>query len=54
MAGLSNTGIRGFIASAKFTGSTILKKGKEIPEMVEHFLSGFAGYGWKIWEYVKG
>lgn len=23
-------------------------------EVVEDFMSGFAGYGWKIWEYVKG
>ena len=23
-------------------------------KIVEFFLSGFSGYGWKIWEYVKG
>ncbi len=54
MAGLGNTGIKGFLASAKFTGQKIIKKGKEIPEIIEHFLTGFAGYGWKIWEYTKG
>lgn len=54
MAGLGNTGIKGFLASAKFTDQNIINKGKEIPEMVEHFLSGFAGYGWKIWEYTRG
>ena len=54
MAGLGNTGIKGFLASAKFTGQKIIKKGKEIPEMIEHFLTGFAGYGWKIWEYTRG
>ena len=54
MAGLGNTGIKGFLASAKFTGQKIIKRGKEIPEMVEHFLSGFAGYGWKIWEHKRG
>lgn len=54
MAGLGNTGINGFLSSAKLTGQKIIKRGKEIPEMVEHFLSGFAGYGWKIWEHRKG
>ena len=23
-------------------------------EEVEYFMSGIEGYGWKIWEYVKG
>ena len=28
--------------------------GEWVAEVVEDFMSGFAGYGWKIWEYVKG
>ena len=55
MAGLVSTGIAGFITSAKFTGKKVLNAaGELVSEMVEHFVSGFAGYGWKIWEYVKG
>ena len=54
MAGLGNTGIKGFIGSAVFTGQKILKKGKEIPEMVEDFISGFFGKGWKIWQWKPG
>ena len=44
MAGLSSSAIVGFISSG-------IKMGEKI---VEFFLSGFSGYGWKIWEYVKG
>ena len=44
MAKLLSTGIAGFLASAKRVAGDI----------VEHFLSGFAGYGWKIWEYTSG
>lgn len=55
MAGLVSTGIAGFIASAKFTGKKVLNAaGEMVSEMVENFMSGFAGYGWKIWEYVAG
>lgn len=50
MAKLSSTIIDGFISSAKRTGKTILKRGVEIPEIVEDFISGFAGTGWKIWK----
>lgn len=49
MAKLVNTLINGFIVSSKFTGRMIVKKGEEIPEIVEDFVSGFLGYGWKIW-----
>lgn len=52
MAILSSTGITGFLSSAKATGKQILNKaGKLIPKYEEYFLSGFAGYGWKIWNY---
>ncbi len=51
MAGLSSTGIWGFISSALPTGK---RDAKGKPDMKEHFLSGMAGYGWKIWERVKG
>ena len=44
MAGLSSSAIVGFISSG-------IKMGEKI---VESFLSGFSGHGWKIWEYVKG
>ncbi len=44
MARLLSTGIYGFLCSAKKAGE----------EYIEHFLSGFAGYGWKIWEYTVG
>lgn len=52
MAILSSTGIAGFLSSAKATGKQILNKaGKLIPEYIEDFLPGFAGHGWKIWNY---
>ena len=44
MAKLLSTGIYGFICSAK----------KVAGDYIEHFLTGFAGYGWKIWEYTTG
>lgn len=40
MALLPNAGIQAFISSAK--------------NKIEHFLSGFSGYGWKIWEWTTG
>lgn len=52
MAILSSTGVSGFLSSAKATGKQILNKaGKLIPEYIEDFVSGFAGHGWKIWNY---
>ena len=51
MAILSNTGIAGFLSSAKATGKQILNKaGKLVPEYIVDFASGFAGHGWKIWK----
>lgn len=45
MAGLSSTGIAGFIASAKMTGKQILNAaGKLIPECVSTFVSGVSGW----------
>lgn len=44
MARLGNTGIMGFIASMKRTAGVLS----------EHFLSGFNGHGWKIWEHKPG
>lgn len=44
MAKLLSTGIYGFLCSAK----------KVAGDYIEHFLTGFAGYGWKIWEYTTG
>jgi len=44
MAKLLNAGIFKFLCSTIKSGSTY----------VENFLTGFAGYGWKIWEYVSG
>lgn len=55
MAILSTAKIVGMLASAKKTGKQILNAaGEYVAEVVEDFMSGFAGYGWKIWEYVKG
>lgn len=55
MAILSTAKIVGMLASAKKTGKQILNAaGEWVTEVVEDFMSGFAGYGWKIWEYVKG
>lgn len=45
MAGLSSTGIAGFISSAKMTGKQILNAaGKLIPECVSTFVSGTSGW----------
>lgn len=55
MAILSTAKIVGMLASAKKTGRQVLNAaGEWVAEVVEDFMSGFAGYGWKIWEYVKG
>ncbi|WP_230327784.1 hypothetical protein [Bacteroides cellulosilyticus] len=55
MAILSTAKIVGMLASAKKTGKQILNAaGEYVAEVVEDFMSGFAGYGWKIWEYVSG
>lgn len=51
MAILSNGKFYGFLCSAKETGRKLANGAKEY---VENFVSGFAGHGWKIWEYVKG
>ncbi|KAA5415999.1 hypothetical protein [Bacteroides cellulosilyticus] len=55
MAILSTAKIVGMLASAKKTGKQVMNAaGEYVAEVVEDFMSGFAGYGWKIWEYVKG
>lgn len=55
MAILSTAKIVGMLASAKKTGKQVMNAaGEWVVEVVEDFMSGFAGYGWKIWEYVKG
>lgn len=51
MAILSNGKFYGFLCSAKETGQKLANGAKEY---VEEFVSGFAGHGWKLWEYVKG
>ena len=55
MAILQSTGIRGFLVSVKKTGNKVVNSiGKTIDEYTENFLSGFAGHGWKLWEYISG
>lgn len=55
MAILSTAKIVGMLASAKKTGKQILNAaGEYVAEVVEDFMSGFAGHGWKIWEYISG
>lgn len=55
MAILSTAKIVGMLASAKKTGRQVMNAaGEWVAEVVEDFMSGFTGYGWKIWEYVKG
>lgn len=55
MAILSTAKIVGMLASAKKTGRQVINAaGEWVVEVVEDFMSGFAGHGWKIWEYVKG
>lgn len=51
MAILSNGKFYGFLCSAKATGR---KLSNGVKEYVEDFVSGFAGHGWKLWEYIKG
>lgn len=55
MAILQSTRISGFLSSAKATGKSILNvAGELVKEYIEFFVSGFAGHGWKIWEYKSG
>ena len=55
MAILSTAKMVGMLASAKKTGRQVMNAaGEWVAEVVEDFVSGFAGHGWKIWEYVKG
>ena len=55
MAILQSTGIRGFLVSVKKTGNKVVNSiWKTIDEYTENFLSGFAGHGWKLWEYISG
>jgi len=55
MAILSTAKIVGMLASAKKTGRQVVNAaGEWVAEVVEDFMSGFAGCGWKIWEYIKG
>ncbi|MFT0264050.1 collagen-like protein, partial [Bacteroides faecis] len=51
MAILSNGKFYGFLCSVKVTGR---KLSNGVKEYVEDFVSGFAGHGWKLWEYIKG
>ncbi|QUR46169.1 hypothetical protein FQN58_24775 [Bacteroides xylanisolvens] len=51
MAILSNGKFYGFLCSVKATGQ---KLANGVKEYVEDFVSGFAGHGWKIWEYMAG
>lgn len=51
MAILSNGKFYGFLCSVKETGR---KLANGVKEYVEDFVSGFAGHGWKLWEYVTG
>ena len=49
MALLGSTYLEGFISSAKATGKKVANTlGKQIPEMVSTFVSGFGGSGWSI------
>lgn len=55
MAILSTAKIVGMLSSAKKTGRQVMNAaGEWVAEVVEDFVSGFMGHGWKIWEYVKG
>lgn len=51
MAILSNGKFYGFLCSVKETGK---KLSNGVKEYVEDFMSGFAGHGWKLWEYMTG
>ena len=55
MARLLSTWFDGFIGSAKATGNFVLNAlGKKVPEMAEHYMSDFGGYGWKLQEDANG
>ena len=55
MAILQSTGIRGFLVSIKKIGNKVVNSiRKTIDEYTENFISGFAGHGWKLWEYISG
>lgn len=55
MAILSTAKVVGMLSSAKKTGRQILNAaGEYVSEVVEDFISGFTGQGWKIWEYLPG
>lgn len=51
MAILSNGKFYGFLCPVKETGRRLANG---VKEYVEDFVSGFAGRGWKLWEYVTG
>ena len=51
MAILSNGKFYGFLCSVKETGQ---KLANGVKEYMEDFMSGFAGHGWKLWEYMTG
>lgn len=51
MAILSNGKFYGFLCSVKETGRELANG---VKEYVEDFMSGFAGHGWKLWEYMTG
>ena len=51
MAILSNGKFYGFLCSVKETGQ---KLANGVKEYVEDFMSGFAGLGWILWEYMTG
>ena len=51
MAILSNGKFYGFLCSVK---ETERKLTNGVKEYVEDFISGFAGHGWKLWEYMTG
>lgn len=51
MAILSNGKFYGFLCSVKETGRKLTNG---VKEYVEDFVSGFAGHGWRLWEYVTG
>lgn len=55
MARLLSTWFNGFICSARRTGKMIEDAfGKKVPEMTEHYMSDFGGYGWKLQEDANG
>ena len=55
MARLLSTWFNGFLCSARRTGKMIEDAfGKKVPEMAEHYMSDFGGYGWKLQEDANG